>query len=41
VRPALDAYGKFLALEQGKSSDQVWQAQERSKVLKHLLEGKK
>jgi len=38
-KPALEAYGKFLALEQGKTSDQVWQAQERSKVLKHLLEG--
>ena len=41
VRPALDAYRKFLALEQGKSSDQVWQAEERSKVLKHMLEGKR
>src|SRR5579859_3583326 len=41
LRPALDAYEKFLSLEQGKSSDQVWQAQERSKVLKHMLEGKK
>jgi Flp pilus assembly protein TadD len=41
VRPALDAYEKFLSLEQGKASDQVWQAQERSKVLKHMLEGKK
>jgi len=38
-KPALEAYGKFLALEKGKTSDQVWQAQERSKVLKHLLEG--
>ncbi len=38
-KPALEAYGKFLALEQGKTSDQVWQAQERSRVLKHLLEG--
>ena len=38
VRPALDAYEKFLAMEQGKTSDQVWQAQERSKVLKHMLE---
>lgn len=38
-KPALEAYEKFLALEQGKTSDQVWQAQERSKVLKHLLEG--
>jgi Flp pilus assembly protein TadD len=41
LRPALDAYDKFLALEQGKSSDQVWQAQERSKVLKHMLEAKR
>jgi len=38
VRPALDAYEKFLATEQGKNTDQVWQAQERSKVLKHMLE---
>ena len=41
LRPALDAYGQFLALEQGKSSDQVWQAQERSKVLRHMLEAKR
>src|SRR6267154_104670 len=41
LRPALDAYDKFLALEQGKSSDQVWQAQQRSKVLKHMLEAKR
>jgi Flp pilus assembly protein TadD len=41
VRPALDAYEKFLALEQGKSSDQVWQARERSKVLKHMMEQKR
>lgn len=41
LRPALDAYDKFLALERGKSSDQVWQAQERSKVLKHMLEAKR
>jgi Flp pilus assembly protein TadD len=38
-KPALESYEKFLALEQGKTSDQVWQAQERSKVLKHMLEG--
>jgi len=37
-RAALEAYEKFLATEQGKSNDQVWQAQERSKVLKHMLE---
>src|SRR6202022_486508 len=41
LRPALDAYDKFLALEQGKTSDQVWQAQQRSKILKRMLEGKK
>jgi Flp pilus assembly protein TadD len=41
LRPALDAYDKFLALEEGKSSDQVWQAQERRKVLKHMLETKR
>ena len=38
ARPALEAYEKFLAMEQGKTNDQVWQAQERSKVLKHMLE---
>jgi len=37
-KPALEAYQKYLALEQGQTSDQVWQAQERSKVLKHMLE---
>jgi Flp pilus assembly protein TadD len=40
-RPALDAYEKFLALDQAKNSDQIWQAQQRSKVLKHMLEGKR
>jgi Flp pilus assembly protein TadD len=41
LKPALEAYDKFLALEHGKASDQVWQAQQRSKVLKHMLEGKR
>jgi superkiller protein 3 len=41
VRPALDAYEKFLTLDQGKNSDQVWQAQQRTKVLKHMLEEKR
>jgi Flp pilus assembly protein TadD len=41
LRPALDAYQKFLDLEQGKTSDQVWQAQQRSKVLKRMLEEKR
>jgi Flp pilus assembly protein TadD len=40
-KPALEAYDRFLAMEQGKTSDQVWQAQQRSKVLKHLLEEKR
>jgi Flp pilus assembly protein TadD len=41
LKPALKAYDNFLALEHGKTSDQVWQAQQRSKVLKHMLEGKR
>ena len=40
-KPALEAYDKFLAMEQGKTSDQVWQAQQRSKVLRHMLEAKR
>jgi Flp pilus assembly protein TadD len=40
-KPALDAYQKFLELDQNKNRDQVWQAQERSKVLRRMLEGKK
>ena len=40
-KPALEAYQKFLKLDQNKNPDQVWQAQERSKVLRRKLEGKK
>src|ERR1700738_171954 len=40
-KPALEAYEKFLAMEQGKTSDQTWQAQQRSKVLKHMMEEKR
>jgi tetratricopeptide (TPR) repeat protein len=40
-QPALDAYQKFLALDQDKNPDQRWQAEQRSKVLKRVLEGKK
>ena len=40
-KPALEAYQKFLELDQNKNPDQVWQAQERSKVLRRMLEGKK
>ncbi len=38
---ALDAYQKFLQLDQDKNPDQVWQAKERSKVLQHMLERKR
>jgi tetratricopeptide (TPR) repeat protein len=38
---ALDAYQKFLSLDQGKNPDQEWQAQERSKVLRKVLEHKR
>jgi Flp pilus assembly protein TadD len=40
-KPALDAYQKFLELDQDKNPDQVWQATERSKVLKRMLDGKR
>jgi Flp pilus assembly protein TadD len=40
-KSALEAYQKFLELDQNKNPDQVWQAQERSKVLRRMLEGKK
>jgi Flp pilus assembly protein TadD len=40
-KPALEAYQKFLELDQNKNPDQVWQANERSKVLRRMLEGKK
>src|SRR5216683_3087044 len=38
---ALEAYQKFLDLDQDKNSDQIWQAQERSKVLRRMLEQKR
>jgi tetratricopeptide (TPR) repeat protein len=40
-KPALEAYQKFLELDKDKNPDQVWQAQQRSKVLTRQLEGKK
>ena len=40
-KPALEAYQKFLELDQDKNPDQVWQAEQRSKVLKRMLEGRK
>lgn len=41
LQPALDAYQKFLALDQDKNPDQIWQAQQRSKVLRRMLEQKR
>ena len=40
-KPALDAYQKFLSLAQGQNADQIWQAEERSKVLRKVLERKR
>ena len=40
-KPALEAYQKFLDLDQDKNSDQIWQAKERSKVLRRMLERKR
>jgi tetratricopeptide (TPR) repeat protein len=37
-RPALEAYQRFLQMDQDKNPDQVWQAQQRSKVLQRMLE---
>jgi Flp pilus assembly protein TadD len=37
-KPALEAYQKFLEMDQNKNPDQVWQATERSKVLKRMIE---
>jgi protein O-GlcNAc transferase len=41
TKPALDAYQKFLELAPDKNSDQVWQAQQRSKVLRRILDRKR
>jgi len=38
VKPALEAYQRFLSMSQGKNPNQEWQAGERSKVLKRELE---
>jgi len=39
-KPALDAYQKFLDADKGSNPDQVWQAQQRIKALKLILEHK-
>jgi len=41
VQPALDAYRKFLELDQNKNPDQVWQANQRIHVLEKRAEKKK
>jgi superkiller protein 3 len=41
AQPAFDAYQKFLELAPDKNSNQVWQAQQRSKVLRRLLDQKR
>jgi Flp pilus assembly protein TadD len=40
-RLALDAYQKFLAMDENKNPDQVWQAQQRSEVLRRVVGDKK
>jgi len=40
-KPALEAYQKFLQSDQDKNPDQVWQAQQRSKVLQRVLDQKR
>jgi Flp pilus assembly protein TadD len=41
VQPALDAYRRFLALDENKNPDQVWQANQRIRVLEKMAEKKK
>jgi Flp pilus assembly protein TadD len=41
VRPALDAYHKFLELDQSRNPDQVWQANQRIHVLEKMVDKKK
>jgi superkiller protein 3 len=41
IQPALDAYRKFLELDENKNADQVWQANQRIHVLEKMAEKKK
>lgn len=41
VQPALEAYRKFLELDENKNPDQVWQANQRIHVLEKMAEKKK
>lgn len=40
ARPAIDAYRKFLELDQNRNPDQVWQANQRIHVLERMLNKK-
>ena len=40
-KAALEAYQKFLAADQNRNPDQVWQAQQRIIVLKKMLDNKR
>jgi len=41
IKPALEAYQKFLEADQNRNPDQVWQAQQRIIVLKKTLDKKR
>jgi Flp pilus assembly protein TadD len=41
IQPALDAYRKFLELDQNKNPDQVWQANQRIHVLQKMADKKR
>lgn len=41
VQPALDAYRKFLGLDENKNPDQVWQATQRIHVLEKMAQKKR
>jgi Tfp pilus assembly protein PilF len=40
LKPALEAYQKFLSMSQGKNPDQEWQARQRAKTLARELENR-
>ena len=41
IKPALEAYQKFLSMDENKNPDQIWQAKQRTQVLQHQLEAKR
>jgi Tfp pilus assembly protein PilF len=41
IKPALEAYQRFLSMDENRNPDQIWQAQQRTQVLKHQLEAKR